>query len=579
MNTDNIFQEHNIDTSPIISKRQKNQIEWILIVFLVCCYAMATFAQNGLNDLNYQAQSEFQPTIKDAIKFSDIPEIKDSVKRIENIKYGIMSAPVFAKYEAQPIEAAKLQNEPLNKLYNALLKVGYSPFYNMPYGELWLANTRAKESAYGAHLKHFSSTTHLRDRAYGGFSDNIVNVYGKKFYKKHTLSGDLNYERNVVHYYGVDTSLYKITDNARIRQRYQLIEPKVQLQSHYTDSTHINHNIQLGYYNLTNLHKESENNIKLNALGHMFINKEKLNVGFLTDFYNHKQAFDTINDMIISLNPSFEANGKKWHADMGLTGTLDNFRKSTYFYFYPQLNLHYDIYENLVIPYAGVNGGLIKNSMRSLTRENPFIDTTINYRNTDNKYTLFGGLRGNLSSTTSYDARVSYAQYNDLYFYVIDYSGLTPFYNRFSLIYDDASIVTLTGQLKYQLKEKFNIWLKGNYYLYNTKNYTRAYHRPDYDATLSAVYNLQSKFIVRADLFMMGKQWSSSPFVDGSTISLRPKQINGWADMNLEVEYRYSKMLSFFGRLNNITNQRYYRWESYPSQRFNFMLGLTFVPF
>ena len=64
-----------------------------------------------------------------------------------------------------------------------------------------------------------------------------------------------------------------------------------------------------------------------------------------------------------------------------------------------------------------------------------------------------------------------------------------------------------------------------------------------------------------------------------NTVSLGPKQINGLVDVNLEAEYRYSKMLSFFVKANNIANQRYYRWERYPTQRFNFTIGLTFVPF
>jgi len=576
MNSGNTYNGENFTASPLLSKRQKRQIEWILIILLVCGYALATLAQTNMNDINYQVGSTFAPTIKDARKFSDIPEIKDSVRRIDNIKYGITSTPIFPKYQTQPIEAAKLQNEPLNKLYHSLLKLGYGPIYNMPYGEFWIGNTRSKESSYGAHLKHFSSTTHLQDAGYGGFSDNVVNVFGKRFYKKHTLSGDMNYERNVIHYYGYDTKLNQLT-NDYTRQRYQLFEPKVQLQSHYNDSTHINHNISLAYYNLTNLYREAENNVKLNAFGSMFLNKEKFNIGFLTDFYNHKQAKDTLNDLIMSLSPSFEANGKKWHADIGVTGTVDNFNKKTKFYFYPQANLFYDIYESLVIPYVGASGGLMKNSMRSLTRENAFVDTTINYRNTDNVFNAFGGLRGNLTSNTSYDAKVNYAQYNNLYFFVMDYGGPNQVYNQFNVLYANATVLTMSGQLKYQHKEKLNLVAKGNYYVYKTKGIPRAFHKPDFDLTGSAIYNLQSKIILRADLFFMGKQWAYAPSSDG--VTLAPKQIKGWADLNLEAEYRYSKMLSFFVRFNNIANSRYYRWDSYPSQRFNFMLGLTFVPF
>ncbi|MGZ4090304.1 MAG: hypothetical protein ACXVNO_06265, partial [Bacteroidia bacterium] len=304
------------------------------------------------------------------------------------------------------------------------------------------------------------------------------------------------------------------------------------------------------------------------------------NINFLTDFYNHRQSNDTLNDLIVSLNPSFEAHGKNWHADIGVGATLDNFKNQTRFYFYPQLNVNYNVYDNMIVPYAGINGGLIKNSFRSLSRENPFVDTTLRYANTNNKYNAFIGLRGNLSSNTSYDAKVSYAQYDSMHYYVIDYSGPNQLYNHFAVLYDNTSLVTVGGQLKHQFKEKLNVIAKGNYYMYQPKNLTRAYHKPAYDLTFSGIYNLQSKIIVRADLVFMGKQWALTQVTsDSGIVSLKPKQLNGYADINLEAEYRYSKMLSFFVRFNNIANQRYYRWDRYPSQRFNGMIGLTFVPF
>jgi hypothetical protein len=357
-----------------------------------------------------------------------------------------------------------------------------------------------------------------------------------------------------------------------------LFEPKLRLQSHYSDSTHVNHDIGLSFYNLQNLNRESESVIRLNALGSLFVNKEKLNIGFSTDYYNHKQSNDTLNDLIISINPSFEAHGKKWHANIGLSGTLDQFKNATRFYFYPQLNIHYDIYENMVVPYAGVNGGLLKNSFRTLSKENPFIDSTIRYANTNNKYNAFIGLRGNLSSKTSYDAKVSYAQYDSMHFYTIDYSSNIQLHNRFNVIYDNATLLTASGQLKHQLAEKLNLIVKGNYYIYKTKNITRAYQKPDFDVTLSGVYNLQSKIIIRLDIFGMGDQWALSPINDAAN-TLKPRILKGYIDANIEAEYRYTKMLSFFARFNNVVNQRFYRYDRYPSQKFNFMIGLTFVPF
>ncbi|MFO0356374.1 MAG: hypothetical protein ACK50A_05420 [Sphingobacteriaceae bacterium] len=562
-----------------VLKQHHKLLKWLLILFLIIAHVTISLAQTNV-DNTFQATSEFVPVIKESAKFADLPEIKDTVKRISNVKYGIVSNPLFPKYQVQKIDAAKMQNEPLTKLYHSLLKVGYGPLYNMPYGEFFISNLRSRDVVFGAHLKHLSSSKTLENTGYSGFSDNYGTVYGKKFYKKHTLNGDITYNRNVVHYYGYDPAINTINDNDYIKQRYQLVEPKLVLQSHFTDSSKINHTINAGFYNLQNLHKEAENNVNVGVDASMFLNHEKLNLGFSTNYYNHKQSNDTLNDLIISLAPSFEAQGKKWKALVGLKGTLDNFKGKTRFYGYPQLNVEYDIYESIIIPYAGATGGLMKNSLRSLSNENPFIDTTLNYVNTNNKYNLYLGLKGSLSSNTSYDVKGSYSQMDSMHFYVINYSGINQMYNQFDVIYDNASVIHLSGQIKHQMKEKIHFITKGNYYVYNTKNLTRAYHKPDFDLTFSTIYNLQSKIILRAEVFAIGKQWMQTQILDDTNKPvLTPKQLNGLVDVNLEGEYRYSKMLSFFARVNNIANQRYYRWERYPTQRFNFTIGLTFVPF
>jgi len=571
MNATNLFQKKINNTKLLI---QNKHLKYLLTFILFIFFAGNQLAQNGLSDLNFVATSSFVPTIKDAIKFTDLPEIKDSVNRISNIKYGITSVPLFPKYEVQTIEEAKLANEPLPKLYNSLLKLGYGPFYTMPYGEFWIANNRSRENNYGAHVKHLSSTAQLEGVGNSGYSNNKIELFGKQFYKKHTLSGEINYDRRVIHYYGFDATSndLKLKDfDANTKQRYQLIEPKLKLQSHYSDSVHINHTIILSYYNLQNQNQESENNIKLKGLTSLFINKEKLNVNILTDYYNHKQSNETINDLIISVNPSFEAKGNNWNANVGLAATINNFDTMARFYFYPQINFNYDIYENIIIPYAGVNGGLIKNSFKQLTTENPFIDSTIRYANTNNKYNLFLGLKGNLSSNTSYDARVTYSQFDNLHFFVVNYNDINKMYNRFNVVYDTASLLNISGQINYQLNEKLKLIAKGDYNLYNPENLKYAYHKPSFFLTFTGAYNLRNKIIVKADLFFVGSQWALS--------QNKEIQLNGYFDGNIEAEYRYTKTLSFFARFNNIANQRYYQWERLPSQRFNMMIGLSFIPF
>jgi hypothetical protein len=39
-------------------------------------------------------------------------------------------------------------------------------------------------------------------------------------------------------------------------------------------------------------------------------------------------------------------------------------------------------------------------------------------------------------------------------------------------------------------------------------------------------------------------------------------------NINLSAEYRYTKILSFWMKFNNISFSKYYEWAFYPSQRF-----------
>lgn len=573
-----VYKGMELKKSKTAKKRQRLRLKMLLIGLFVIGYVVALTAQNGIKDIELKATSEFQPTIKDAVKLNDLPEIKDTVKRISNISYGINSTPLISKYEVIPIDAAKMQNEPLTKLYRSLLKVGMGT-YTTPYGEFWINSLRTKELVYGLHFKHLSSSSHLKEVGYSGFSDNEGEIFAKKFYKKHTLTGEFNYKRNVSHFYGYDTTENKLTKDFT-KQRYQLFEPVVKVQSHYTDSSKINHFAKLGYYNLTDIYNVAENDIKLNTLFNTFINKERLFVAFDADYFNHKLPNDTFNDVIIKLNPYFEAHGKKWRADIGLSAVLDAFSNSSAkFYFYPQLNAQYDVYENIIVPYAGINGDLKKNSLRNFYTENPFVKSDLTYRNTNTKMNVFGGLKGNLSSDLSYDAKAAYSVVDSMHFFVIDYSDVTTLDNKFNVIYDNTSLLNVSGQLKYQFKEKLHFIAKGNYWMYKPKNLQRAYHKPDYDLTFSTIYNLKSKLILKADVFVIGNQFALTEVEENGMYVKKSQQMKGIVDINIGAEYRYSKMLSFFVNVNNIANTRYYRWEKYPSQRFNLMAGLTFVPF
>ena len=54
------------------------------------------------------------------------------------------------------------------------------------------------------------------------------------------------------------------------------------------------------------------------------------------------------------------------------------------------------------------------------------------------------------------------------------------------------------------------------------------------------------------------------------------KELGFILDINLGIEYKYTKRISAFLQFNNIASQQYYRWSDYPVLGLQVMGGVTF---
>ncbi|HEX7413668.1 MAG TPA: hypothetical protein VF411_06435, partial [Bacteroidia bacterium] len=432
----------------------KNIALTCVLVLGSCIYASA---QNALGEEIFEQKSNFTPVIKDAaVKQTDQPEIVDTLKKITNITYSTPGIPYKTSYETSSIEPAKMVNEPLSKLYQSMLKVGFGN-YTMPFADVFLNSLRSKDMAWGVRYNHLSSDAKFAGLGRTNFSDDNASLYAKKFYKKHTLSAAINYNRHAVHYYGFSDTVYSANSASNYKQAFQNFEGKLRLQSHYADTAKsVNHDIHVNYYNYGDHYNTFENNVFADALFNTRINRESFNVLVSADYYNVHSSHDTINNLIAKVNPYFMVGGEKWKGDIGVSGVVDNFFSSSIarIYLYPRINIYYDVFQSIIIPYAGMDGGLTKNSYKSLSSMNPFVLSNLGYKNTDNKYNLYGGLRGALSSTLSYDARVLYGRYNNMAYFLADYnqSADNPYANRYKVVYMNTNYLNINGQLKYQYK-------------------------------------------------------------------------------------------------------------------------------
>jgi hypothetical protein len=518
----------------------------------------------------------YQPTVSDAFKINRQPVIADTQQFRQELKYKVPGRQVPTAYAAEAIKAAKIGDPSLTKLYRYLVKAGFGN-YTTPYGEFFVNNLYSKSFTAGGHYRHYSSSGKIKDYAYPGYSDNSVSVYGKKFFAAHTFTGDLKFDRNVVHNYGLKPDEYFIPPHKNdIKQRYARVGTDLLFASSYpSDSLKLNHKVGLGYHYLWDITNSSESALKIKMGAdkdlHLFkiTSSQLLGAEINADYFFNSDTSGDYNSGVISVKPYIKTafKGFLFNAGMDLAIQADSI---SYLHFYPFADVQFNIYKNILVVYGGVDGGLQRNNLAAVSTENPYVRSFPSLGFSETKYRFFGGIKSSLSRTLNFRAGASWSSIKSLPLYVNDTNN--GYLNTFDLIYDDARLLRVTGELAYQNSTRLTLLLGGSYYKYTMDNELKAWHKPRFDAYIDMVYNIQNKFIISANITGRSDIWAK----DYSSTSVFARNINGFVDASLGFEYRYSKILAAFININNLTASRYYLWNRYPSYGFNAMIGASY---
>ncbi len=522
---------------------------------------------------------EYKPTIVDAIKLNDNPQINDSTPLSPKLSYSFLNKKLNRDFELEPISPAKMKGEPLNKLYKSYIKAGLGT-YTTPYFEAFINSLRKKEYLIGVRAKHLSSTYSSKNLGYAGFSDNEIGFSGKYFIKENIISAALDYTYNGMHYYGVDRLYSDTVLNKKLtEQGYGNFGAAANLLSTHHDSDKLNYEANLKYYNFSEQGPALENNFFVDATMSKYVKTELFGANLALDYYSNKNSIKEFSEALISLAPFVKAVQEKWQATVGIKITVESDAGKTHFF--PNLHAKYNLVENILSVYLDVDGKTERNSYKKLATDNPFILSSLPIENTTTPLNATLGLRGNISSEISFHVAGTYASLKNMPLYVNYATNFEQ--SRFTVIYDNANMLNVHGELAYTKLEKFRLGGKIDFYQYSMENEAKAWHKPSLLLSFFGKYNLQDKIWITADVFTINKQYAKiSEFAGFAPVSNAPlvnestRELKGIADVNLGVEYLYNKRLSAFVRFNNIAAYRYYRWNNYPTQRFNLMAGVSY---
>ncbi|HRH37134.1 MAG TPA: hypothetical protein PK760_02240 [Flavobacteriales bacterium] len=563
----------------------------IVAVLLVAATAFAQGDQGG----QYEIHGEYNATLLNAEKIDLRPQAIDTILPEIPVRYDLLPAKAETPVRVDSITAAKLTVlAPQQKLYKGYAKAGFG-LYTTPLGELYYDQARSKDNGYGFHVKHMSSNGGLDDVGPSDYSNNSIHGYYKHFLPNHELGGRLIYDRKRVSYYGypsndsiedVISSAVAPPKDAR-KQFYNDIGFQGRIRSLFADSTKIAHDVGIEVHSYSNNTGSRETNMRVRADLGMQDGKEIYGGTLLIDNNAYRGKLDgnlgdfTQNGVLIGLMPHVSLREKDYLVKVG-AGMYYDAQGGGTFHFFPQAYGSYSLFDGILVPYAGIDGERKRNSFRSLTMENPFLTGAPSLQNTSKLYDFYGGMRGSFSNDLGFDLRVSKSRMKDMPLFVS--MARAPFGDRMAAIYDQVDILDLSGELTYNKPGAVRLNARVDVYTYSVRRTTEPWNLPPYKLTFGANYDLRQKLIVKADVIFLGAR-KALRYVDGGmpgTETFAPvtapttHNLDGYMDLYLGLEYRYTKRLSLFIDASNLSASKYERWYRYPVQRSLIIGGATF---
>jgi hypothetical protein len=549
----------------------------LIAIAIICLIISNTFVYGQDDKLTKEVQvvRPYEPSISDAFKINQMPQVEDTIRITPIFSYNLVLRPTTIDFPVNPIPSARMVAEPLTKVYRGYLKAGFGN-YSSPLAEAYFSSSRSKDYSYGVFLQHNSSFGRVKldndEKVDAPHSLTNVSVFGKKIFEKSVLAGEVGFKHFGYNFYGYDTIIDpNSTTINQPDQMHRAINISGLFHSTHSDSSHLNYKLSAGFTNFADKFSMEQNTFNISANADKFFKIERVGGDISFTHYMYSPEIDSVNNTIFSLSPWIGLFGKEWRVRAGVSFTLDANRTGSNAYFYPVGQLSYDIVSHYVIPYVQFSGYLENNSYSKILSENPWVEPGLNVWNTNHKYIMLGGVKGNFSPRIAYNVCASFSLVDSMYFYVNKFEvGESYLENKFGVVYDNIQHKRFMGELTIAPTSKIKLFFQAEFNAYTMQDLEKPWHKPDYIGRAIASYNIQNKILLSAAFYAEGKRYIQT--ANNSFI-----EIDGLMDLNLSAEYRYNSRVSAFLNLNNITGNRYHVWYLYPVQQFNMRLGLTYA--
>jgi hypothetical protein len=566
------------------------QVKYIAAILFVTQIVFAQKKDENIGTEVVNVVKPYTPTISDAFKVKETPSLDDEeTQKKENIKYTIFSFPVASTFAPAKGKAAGVDKSPQEKIFSNYLTLAAGN-YGTVNAELFVTENVSNTDYFGGSLRHSSSQGGI-DGVF--LDDKFMNstldlTYGSRT-NTMNWNADLGYQHQIYNWYGFYPGTITPETLATI------------------DEQQTYHTLYVGgRLGLNNILKESsvkftrfwdafgsaENRFVAKPSLEFDIVEQKIKADFVLDYISGSFDKNMVGNAGIKYgftNVGFQPSIKIQKDDLTVNAGVGFFYSAAQeqgeskFFIYPQVTGSYRVVGDLMIFYAGLEGGLKQNSYRDFVQENFFVSPTLMVAPTDQKYDIYVGLKGKLANSVSYNIRGSYVnEDNRALFKSNGYEELVGFEgyqygNSFNVVYDKLKTVSFFGELKADFSKNVAFGINGTFSSYSTDVENEAWNLPALKLGASLDVNITQKWYAGTNVFFVGERKDFAHFASLTQPTFDTEvTLDSFFDLNAHIGYKHSERLTFFLKGNNLANQDYQRWLNFPVQGLQVLGGANY---
>jgi len=520
----------------------------------------------------------YKPILAEAVKLRRSPNLDDVKTYKAKLNYSLTDRKLELNSDIKKLQAQQLVDEKQTELINNYVKGAFGSQATL-LGEAYFNTGKDEGLQVGGYFKHFSQEGKLNKQ---NSSSQQLSVFGRSILDENTISGRVNFERNGVHFYGIDNDRPALNPNPE-KQAITMFEAEGELVKNFTeDEDALSYALKADGYVWSDKFSAKENYFTVNGYLNKRISSLNLGLAAAAEFGNTKDVLTSVGNNLLRLNPyiRLQVKGAKITAGINFVQEFGAYSSSRIF---PAVTADFTLIPDYLQIFGEVKGDVNRNSLKGFTDENPWLNSNILIKNTVEKLSFSAGIKGTGGPGFGYKARVYVKQFDDMPLFVNNYTD----FNKFDVIYDfgKTKLTGLEGEISVQVSDALKWTGKLNIDDWKPAQETYSWFKPGLKVSSNFVYTYNKKLSFNAGVVIQddvkAKINVSSPVNPLQYVVPNPAiesivTVKGYVDLGLGAEYRINNKFSVFAKANNILNSNYSKYLFYQVNGFNIFGGLTY---